>query len=144
MSPRAEKKKRRVVQKAKPETVRQQATKAQAEKPKKRRARAAVDRAKKPASKVTGFIKKIFKPFGFLLKPFKTRPVRAIGRFISKILLLNYFKESWMELRRVEWPSRKQTINLTTAVFIFAIGLTSVIYGADWILDRLFKELLLR
>ena len=36
-----------------------------------------------------------------------------------------YLDESWSELKKVSWPTRQQTINLTMLVFIvsFAVGI---------------------
>lgn len=90
------------------------------------------------------FFKRIFRPFRFVLKPFKTRPARFIGRLLSKILLLNYFKTSWHELRHVTWPGRKETLQLTFAVFAFAIGFGLLIAVVDYGLSKLFQEVLLR
>lgn len=89
-------------------------------------------------------IKKIFRPFRFILRPFKSRPARFIGRILSKILLLNYFKTSWHELRKVTWPGRKETWQLTFAVFIFAICFGVLISVVDYGLSKLFQEALLR
>lgn len=89
------------------------------------------------------FIKKIFRPFSFLLRPFKTKPMRVIGRFFKKVLLINYFASAWREVRQVTWPNRKETANLTIAVFIFAIGFGILIAIIDFGLDKLFREVLL-
>jgi preprotein translocase SecE subunit len=105
---------------------------------------------KKPTflSKIFGaigrFIKKIFVPFRFVLKPFKSRPMRFIGKLLNKILLINYFKTSWHELRQVTWPGRKETLQLTFAVFIFAIGFGLMIAVVDYGLSKLFQEVLLK
>ena len=36
-----------------------------------------------------------------------------------------YLDESWSELKKVSWPTRQQTINLTVLVFVvsFAVGI---------------------
>jgi preprotein translocase SecE subunit len=88
-------------------------------------------------------VKKIFRPFRFLLKPFKTKPARFIGRLISKIFFLKYFVASWRELRQVTWPNRKQTAQLTLAVFVFAIILGTFIAITDFGLSKLFERILL-
>lgn len=90
------------------------------------------------------FLAKVFRPFRFLLRPFKTRPARFIGRILSKLLLINYFRSSWQELRQVTWPGRRETIQLTFAVFIFAITFGLLISVVDYGLDKLFKEVLIR
>jgi preprotein translocase SecE subunit len=89
------------------------------------------------------FIKRIFRPFSFILRPFKTKPIRAIGRFLKKVLLVNYFISAWREVRQVSWPNRKETAKLTFAVFIFAIGFGIFIAIIDFGLDKLFREVLL-
>lgn len=89
------------------------------------------------------FFKKIFKPFSFILRPFKTKPVRFIGRILKKVLLISYFASAWNEVRQVTWPNRKETLNLTLAVFIFAISFGALIAVIDFGLDKLFKEVLL-
>lgn len=90
------------------------------------------------------FLKRIFRPFRFVLRPFKTRPARFMGRILSKILLFNYFRTSWHELRHVTWPGRKETLQLTFAVFIFAISFGLMIAVVDYGLSKLFQEVLLR
>jgi preprotein translocase SecE subunit len=108
-----------------------------------------VPKIKKPTffGKIFGpigrFIKKIFRPFRFILRPFKTKPIRAIGRFLKKVLLINYFISAWREVRQVTWPNRKETANLTFAVFIFAIAFGVLIAIIDFGLDKLFREVLL-
>jgi preprotein translocase SecE subunit len=97
----------------------------------------------KPLKRVNSAIARLLRPFGFMLKPFKTRPMRIIGRVLARILLLSYFRESWNELRQVKWPSRKQTWQLTLAVFTFALFFGVIIAVTDFGLDKLFKALIL-
>lgn len=89
------------------------------------------------------FLKRIAHPFRFVLAPFKTKPMRFIGRILAKILLLNYFRQSWQELKQVTWPGRRETIQLTFAVFVFAISFGLLIAVVDFGLDKLFREVLL-
>jgi preprotein translocase SecE subunit len=137
----AARKKRRVVKKT-PETVRQKRQKAADAKHKQRRVRNTAAKAKTPLSAVGRGIKKVLSPFSFLLKPFKTRPARFIGRILGKILFINYIRDSWRELRLVEWPDRRSTIKLTIAVFVFAIVLSSLVAALDYGLDKIFKQIL--
>ncbi len=111
---------------------------------KKRRIRSTASRAGKPFAAVWSFIKKIARPFRFMLWPFKTRPVRFIGRTLASILLFRYFREAWKELKQVTWPSRQQTWQLTFAVFVFAIVFGTMIAVTDYGLDRLFRKILLQ
>lgn len=135
------KKKRRVVKKT--ETVREKAAKAAEDKGKQRRVRRTASQAGKPLRATSNAVKKGAQPFGFLLKPFQTKPAYAIGRFLSKVLFISYIKNSWRELRQVSWPDRKNTTKLTLAVFAFAISFALVIAIADFGLDKVFKAILL-
>ncbi len=134
------KKKRQV---KKPETVRERAEKANVER-KPRRIKRAGKSAAKPLKASGRFIAKIVRPFRFLLWPFKTRPMRFIGRILKKVLLLNYFRESWREVKLVTWPDRKQTTKLTIAVFAFAIFFSVLVGVVDYGLDKIFKQLILK
>lgn len=93
---------------------------------------------------IGNFIKRLLRPFRFVLKPFKTKPLRFIGRWLAKLLLINYFISSWKELKQVSWPNRKQTTQLTFAVFIFSIVFGIMIAIVDYGLDKLFKQVLLK
>lgn len=72
-------------------------------------------------------------------------PDTRLGRFLNKrrSVVPRYFKESWTELRQVTWPSRKETIKLTLAVFVFAIVFGVLIAITDYGLEKIFKRLLL-
>lgn len=89
-------------------------------------------------------IRKGASPFSFLLIPFKNRPMRFIGRILATVLLINYFRQSWKELRQVTWPDRKQTTQLTLAVFAFAIVFTIVIALVDLGLDKIFRKVFVK
>lgn len=133
-------KKRRVIKK--PETVREKRAKAVDAKPKQRRVRQAASQANRPIKAAGRGVAKTVKPLSPLLKPFRTRPVRFVGRILSKILFLGYIRNSWKELRLVEWPNRRETTKLTLAVFVFAISFALLIAVLDFGLDKVFKQLL--
>ena len=126
----------------KTETVRERATKAQ-EPAKPRRVKQVRGGAAKPLKGFWRLLKKLLKPLRFLLWPFKTRPMRFVGRALSKLLLFKYFRESWAEVRQVTWPNRSQTVQLTLAVFVFAFFFSVLIGLTDFALDKLFKALIL-
>lgn len=112
-------------------------------KAKSRRVRNTATTVTKPIAAGGRGVKKGLKPFSFLLAPFKTRPMRFIGRILAKVLLINYLRSSWRELRQVTWPNRRNTVKLTTAVFIFAIVFGAIIATVDYGLDKIFHKLLL-
>lgn len=133
---------KRTVKKASP-SVRQK-TEA-ANKPRKTRPLTRVTQTAARPIRATGRgIKKAAKPFSFLLAPFKTKPVRFVGRTLSKVLFLSYFRESWKELRKVTWPNRKQTLQLSLAVFAFAFVFSVVVAITDYGLDKIFRKVLLQ
>src|SRR5262245_56680 len=70
-------------------------------------------------------------------------PIKFLGR-IGSHLVPPYFKNSWRELKQVTWPSRKETWQLTFAVFIFAIIFGALIAVTDYGLDKIFRKVLLR
>lgn len=71
------------------------------------------------------------------------KPLRKPARIFGKIIVPPYFRSSWAELKLVTWPNWTQSRKLTTAVLIFAIIFGATIAGVDWVLNKIFKELLL-
>lgn len=127
----------------KSETLRQRAT-SSTSKPKVRRLRQAQAIASSPFKRLFAIVRSILRPFRFLLWPFKTKPFRMLGRFLSSILFLRYFRDSWRELRQVTWPGRKETFQLTMAVFLFAVIFGLMVALTDYGLDKIFRKVLLR
>jgi preprotein translocase SecE subunit len=76
--------------------------------------------------------------------------VKGLGRILRPIAKLlrwitpSYFINSWREIRKVVWPSRKETWRLTLAVFVFAIIFGALVAGVDKGLDEIFKKLVLK
>jgi preprotein translocase subunit SecE len=48
--------------------------------------------------------------------------------------MISYFRESYEELRKVNWPTRDEVIQGTQTVLIFVIGFTILL----WMLDLVF------
>src|ERR1700741_271373 len=123
------------------ETVRQRAERTNTDQPGKRHLRAAAGKASTPFKVIGRFIAKVLHPFAFVLRPFKTRPARFIGRVLASILLLKFFRASWQEVRQVQWPDMRTTVRLTIAVFVFSILFGSLIAITDYGLDKVFRKL---
>jgi len=140
-SGKANKPKRRIRQAP---SVREQSIQSANSTPKPRRVRRAAGGVTSIFKSIWRFIVMLLRPFSFLLWPFKTRPVRFIGRVLAVVLLINFFKGAFSELKGVEWPDRKQTTQLTVAVFVFAIIFGIIIAATDYGLDRIFKRILLK
>lgn len=108
--------------------------------------------AEKPASKGKSNSKK-----SKLLKPLKKAhnvgkkeyhpiklPDNRFGRILGKRINIipKYFKESWQEIRMVTWPNRRETIRLTIAVFIFSAVFATIVASLDFVLDKVFRNLI--
>ena len=125
-------------------TVRERSENTPKNKSRVRRVTSTAKKASAPFLVVGRFLKKLAHPFRFMLAPFKTRPARFIGRILAKVLLINYFRSAWKELRQVTWPNRKETRQLTLAVFAFAVVFGIMITLTDYGLDKVFKKVILK
>jgi preprotein translocase subunit SecE len=47
-----------------------------------------------------------------------------------------FLRESRAEMRKVNWPTRSETINYSIIVFVTVIMLTAMIAGADYVLAK--------
>lgn len=94
------------------------------------KAQESVRAKKQPKRRVRTAVKTAVKPFRFL-------------RFL-RILVPPFFRRSWQELRQVTWPSRKETWQLTLAVFVFAIAFSLAVAIVDYGLDKIFRRILLK
>ncbi len=73
-------------------------------------------------------------------------PDNRMGRFLNKrrAFVPKYFREAWQELKKVTWPGGKETAKLTFAVFMFAAFFMIFITAVDFVLDKVFKQLILK
>ena len=72
-------------------------------------------------------------------------PDNRVGRFANKRrrIFPRFLIEAFRELRLVDWPDRRTTVRLTTAVFMFALIFGLVISIVDFGLDKVFRKLFL-
>jgi preprotein translocase SecE subunit len=98
-------------------------------------------RARRLKSKAGSPLRKFFRRSGDNSKP--KGKIAKILSFPAK-LIPKYFKESWAEIKLVEWPNRRQTVNLTFAVLIFSVVFSVIVAGLDYGFDKFFKQLILR
>jgi len=116
-----------------PETFRERAVKANEapDKPSK------ANRVKSGVGKPLG---KIFRPVGrALAKLVKIQPFKTIALVVAP----PYVRNSWAELKLVTWPTRHQSFRLTFAVLVFAVIFGITIAGVDFVLDKVFREIIL-
>lgn len=56
--------------------------------------------------------------------------------FKSKNMLIDYFKEVKVELRKVSWPSREQTKKYTIMVIVVSFIVGLYLTGLDYVLSK--------
>lgn len=73
-------------------------------------------------------------------------PDNRLGRILSKRVRLipGFVRNSWAEIRQVTWPNRSETARLTIAVFIFSIVFATIIGLLDFVLDKVFREVIIK
>ena len=72
----------------------------------------------------------------------ESKPAQRAGRTPAKVVpsenrFRRFFRETRSELKKVTWPTREQTIRLTTVV----IGVSAAVGAAIGFVDILIKEL---
>jgi len=87
-----------------------------------------------------GFTWPLRKLFGYIAKLNRFRVFRVIGR----ILYPTYFRTSVKELKLVTWPNRRTSWRLTYAVIVFSVIFGIIVAIVDFVLDKLFKELIIK
>jgi preprotein translocase subunit SecE len=55
-----------------------------------------------------------------------------------------FFKESFSELKRVNWPTRKETVRLTTVVIVLSLVLAAMLGVFDYIFSYLLELLIIK
>jgi len=74
-------------------------------------------------------------------------PLRKLGRGLKKIsryVIPPYFRNAWIELKQVTWPTFRNGLRLTGAVITFAVLFGVIVAVVDFGLDKLFKQILLK
>lgn len=64
------------------------------------------------------------------------------ARRLATPSLLTFFQESRAELRKVTWPTRQETINLTIAVIVMTVGIAAFLGIIDQILNWIISPLI--
>ena len=52
--------------------------------------------------------------------------------------IIRYFKETRAELRKVNWPTRQEAVNLTLIVVAFTVFMAALLGIIDYIFARVF------
>lgn len=101
---------------------------------------------KKPATTSTKTVEKSSKPSTKAKRTDNKSAKRTKKPFIlfrPFIALGRYIRDSWRELRKVEWPSRRATWKMTLAVIVFCVIIGVLVLVLDWASQWLIQEVIL-
>jgi preprotein translocase subunit SecE len=56
--------------------------------------------------------------------------------------LIGFVKDVRSELRKVAWPTQRETVNLTVVVLALSVAMGLFLGGTDFLFQEMFKELL--
>jgi len=56
--------------------------------------------------------------------------------------ILRYFRQTWAELKKVRWPSRREAVNLTIIVLSVTVAMSAFLGIVDRLADLLFSFLI--
>jgi preprotein translocase subunit SecE len=56
--------------------------------------------------------------------------------------VVEYFRETWFELKKVSWPTRQEALNLTFMVILVTAFLAVVLSLMDWAISEAFRLIL--
>jgi preprotein translocase subunit SecE len=57
-------------------------------------------------------------------------------------VIIRYLRETWFELRKVSWPTRREALNLTIIVIVVTSFLAIVLGLMDWLFSSGFGLIL--
>lgn len=69
-----------------------------------------------------------------------SRPAR--GQLLAERLNADFFREAWLELKKVQWPSRRQARNLALLVVGTSILVGVILGGLDYVFEKIFEFIL--
>lgn len=58
--------------------------------------------------------------------------------------IFNYFKASFAEIKKVSWPTRKETTQYTILVILLSLAVALLLGGLDYVFNFLVQKLLTR
>jgi preprotein translocase subunit SecE len=67
----------------------------------------------------------------------KSTKSKAVKKTKKENPIVRYFKETRAELRKVTWPSRQETINLTVVVLVVTVGMAAYLGFIDYIFSKI-------
>jgi len=67
---------------------------------------------------------------------------RPSGQRRKENAVVRYFRQTWAELKKVHWPTRREASNLTVIVLAVTVAMSAFLGVVDW-LSALFFSLLI-
>lgn len=58
--------------------------------------------------------------------------------------LQSYFRESWEELKKVSWPTKKETVSYTGLVILMSVGIAAFLGVVDYVFTWGLEKLVIR
>lgn len=78
----------------------------------------------------------------------KAAKAKSEKKFVAKVVdgeryrgVRKFYEDAMSEIRKVIWPDREQTRNLTLVVIALSIVMGMLLGGIDWVMLRLFETL---
>ena len=62
----------------------------------------------------------------------------AAARKVQENGIAQYFRETYFELKKVSWPTRREAVNLTVIVILVTTFLSIVLGLLDWMYSLIF------
>lgn len=57
---------------------------------------------------------------------------------------IDYIKESQKELKKVNWPSRQQTVKYSVIVIAMSLGLAAFLGGVDFVFNYILNNFIIK
>jgi len=77
-------------------------------------------------------------------RPSSKQPPRLITQeTLRQVRPVEFFKNTWAEMRKVTWPSREETLRLTGVVLVLSLAVGFLLGALDYILSQTFVRFVL-
>jgi len=58
--------------------------------------------------------------------------------------IINYFKAAMVEIKKVTWPTKKETLQYTVLVILISLGVAAFLGGLDYLFNQAIQKLLVK
>ena len=67
---------------------------------------------------------------------------RTGGKRRKENAVFRYFRQTWAELKKVSWPTRREAANLTLMVLVVTAAMSAFLGVIDWLFSLFFSWLI--